>query len=78
MNIELLFDDGSDGWLEVEAPDSYTAEQYLRELIERDKAKMILEKSISLDGCPVCERVLENWAAYSFCTHCGQRLKWEE
>ena len=49
---------------------------YLNELIERDKAKPMVENQITENGriyleCPVC-RCFNT--SYNFCPNCGQRL----
>ena len=50
---------------------------YLNELIERDRAKALVEYTFN-DGttslrCPICERFITG-TPYAFCPDCGQRL----
>lgn len=62
---------------------------YVKELIERDKPKMVYYEADGYSNgepvwdmayCPNCNRLfgLKGDFKFNFCLNCGQRLKWEE
>jgi len=68
-------------WAALEKLKKYEAigtEEELREVMEKQRAKKpILNKTMNIYFCPVCERRI-NHAHSMFCSGCGQAIDWNE